>query len=455
MSLRDWAADPIDLGLPGPSSQDMAKVLPAIRSDPLSYLQRVREEYGDLAAFPVPGAAVLLVNEPDGVRHVLQGNARNWGKETIQYAALARVTGPGLLASAESSWITHRRAAAPAFHHERLDRIGEQVLDAADEAVSEWSAQAGGTVDLAPAVLRVALDAVGRALFSADLSGSAHELVDASDDAARLVVRLGRALLPIPPWVPTPLNLRLRTARRRLTTVSGQLIAERRARGASGGDDLLGLLIDSGLDDGAIRDELITMIIAGHETVAASLAWTLMLLAEHPEAQERVHAELAAHPGRVSMLSHRSDLPWTRAVVDEALRLFPPAWVVSRRSHGPDAVSGVDVPAGTTVIVSPWLLHRREESWPDPLAFDPERFLVEGAGRTAYAPFGLGPRLCIGREFAIGEMVLVLSRVLAAYRLDLPAGWTRPRHQARVAVHPQGGMPLVLTRRAGRTGRAA
>jgi len=149
------------------------------------------------------------------------------------------------------------------------------------------------------------------------------------------------------------------------------------------------------------------------------------------------------------MLGHRDSLPWTRAVVDEALRLFPPAWALSRRSHRADVIGGRAVPAGTMVIVSPWLLHRRGDSWPDPLAFRPERFLGAGAGRSGYLPFGQGPRLCIGREFALGEMVVVLSRLLAAYRVGLPPGWSRPAAQAQVAVHPRGGMPLIVTRSTG------
>ena len=146
------------------------------------------------------------------------------------------------------------------------------------------------------------------------------------------------------------------------------------------------------------------------------------------------------------MLAQRDRLPWTRAVVDEALRLYPPAWALSRRSNAADVIGGLHVPAGTLVIVSPWLLHRRADSWPDPLAFRPDRFLDSDAGRSAYLPFGQGPRLCIGREFALGEMVVLLSRLLASYRVDLPPGWTRPVAQAQVAVHPRGGMPLVLTR---------
>lgn len=455
MSARTgWRAGPTDIGVPGPSAGDMARAFRSIRADPLAFLGEVHERYGDLVAFPVPGPPVLLLNDPADVRHVLRTGARSWGKQTVQYAALARVTGPGLLASADPDWITHRRIAAPAFHHQRLEAVGTEVLSAADAAVAAWErsrgpAAPGAAVDVAPLMLHVALEAVGRALFSADLSGQARRLLDASGDAARLVVRAGRAIVPVPDRVPTPLNLRLASARRRLDATAGRLIAQRRASrgrdaGSGSGEDLLGLLLDSGLDDRQVGDELVTMILAGHETVASALSWTLMLLAEDQPAQDRARAELAAHDGPVSMLTHRTRLPWTAAVVDESLRLFPPAWALSRRSDRPDVLGGVAVPAGTTAIVSPWLVHRRADAWPDPLAFRPGRFLGEAGRPAAYLPFGLGPRLCIGREFALGEMVLVLGRLLTSYRLDVPAGWTRPRLDTRVAVHPRGGMPLVL-----------
>ena len=459
-ATRLQAMRPTDIGVPGPTPGDMARAFRSVRADPLSFLVDVSARYGDVVAFPVPGTPALLLNDPDDVRHVLQTAARNWSKETVQYAALARVTGPGLLASSEPNWIEHRRLAAPAFHHQRLEAVGDEVRAAADAAITARLGPefpgSGEIVDVAALTHRIGLDAVGRALFSADLSGHAQQLLDATSDAAKLVVRLGRSILPTAAWTPTPTNLRLRRTRHRLDVISSELIAERRARGkrlhtGSHGDDLLGLLLDSNLTDGEIRHELVTMVIAGHETVAAALAWTLMLLAEHQPAQDRVRAELAGHPGPVPMLGHKEKLPWTRAVVDEALRLFPPAWALSRRSRQDDVIGGRPVPAGTLVIVSPWLVHRRPDLWPDPLAFRPERFLG-GTGRSGYLPFGQGPRLCIGREFALGEMVLVLSRLLSSYRIEVPDGWQRPAAQAQVAVHPRGGMPLLLTHAAARHG---
>lgn len=457
VATRLQAMQPTDVGVPGPTSWDMARVFRSVRADPLTFLGEVSQRFGDTVSFPVPGAPALLLNDPGDVKHVLQTSARSWGKDTVQYAALARVTGPGLLASAEPGWIEHRRLAAPAFHHQRLEAVGDEVRAAARTAIAARLAGttgAGEVVDVAALTHAIGLDAVGRALFSTDLSDQAHDLLAATSESADLVVRLGRSILPRAEWTPTRTNLRLRAARRRLDAGAAAIITERRARNARAGatahhgDDLLGLLLDSGMEDGEIRDELVTMVIAGHETVAAALAWTLMLLAEHPVAQQRVREELDAHPGPVPLVGHRDRLPWTRAVVDEALRLYPPAWAISRRSHRDDQLGGRQVPAGTLAIISPWLVHRRPDLWPEPEAFRPERFL-DGTARTGYLPFGQGPRLCIGREFALGEMVVVLAELLRDHRLELPGGrgsWTRPVAEAKVAVHPRGGMPLVLRR---------
>ncbi|MFC7489861.1 MULTISPECIES: cytochrome P450 [unclassified Knoellia] len=441
---------------PGPTALDMAKAFTKVRADPLTFLGEVRDEFGDVAAFPVPGVPALLLSDPVDVRHVLQTSARQWTKDTVQYAALGRITGNGLLASAEPSWMPHRRAAAPAFHRQRLAVVSEQVVGATDDALRAWdTGPLGGAreVEVSHLLAGLALDVVGRTLFGSDLSPHAGRLLDATSEAAVLVVRAGRSIVPIPARTPTPLNRRIRAARREFDALSHLLIAERRrstAGQATSGDDLLGLLLDGGLTDDEIRDELVTMVIAGHETVAAGLTWTLMLLAEHPAIQEEVHEEAAGLTGPPPLMGADAAAPVTRAVVDEALRLFPPAWAISRRSSLPDLIGGREVPAGTLAIISPYVLHRHPRLWDDPLAFRPSRFHDGIEQRGAYLPFGAGPRLCIGREFALAEMVVVLTRLLAGHQFTTPPGWTRPFAEARVALHPRGGMTLLVGGR-GRT----
>jgi cytochrome P450 len=238
------------------------------------------------------------------------------------------------------------------------------------------------------------------------------------------------------------------------------VIARRRAAIGTG-DDVLALLLraaDAGeLTAAEVRDELVTLVIAGHETVASCLTWVLHLLAGAPEVRTRLHEELDGLAGRDPSWGDLPALRYTRAVVDEALRLYPPAWVITRRAAAPDTVAGVDIPAGTLVILSPWLLHRRADRWPDPERFDPSRFLgdapaARAARDPAYLPFGAGPRLCIGRDLALVETVLVLAALLRDREVTRPPGTPQPRVDALVTLRPRGGLPLLLTKR-GQAGR--
>lgn len=440
---------PNTLGLPGPSQWDMARGFGAIRSDPLTFLEQTQSRYGDLVAFPVPGAPTLLLSDPEAVRHVLQGNAGNWSKATLQYFALATVTGPGLLAVSDDRWLGRRRIAAPAFHHGRIATIGACVAEAGRTVVDSWAGLAAGgeVVDVDALSMQITLDVVGRTLFDRDLADVTKDLVCATDEAAELIVAQGRSL-PWPSWVPTSVNRRLRVSVASLDDICGQLVIDRRARGVRERDtDLLGLLVAAGLPDEAIRDELITVVVAGHETVASALTWTLMLLAEHPEAQRRLREEARA-AGEWTQPRRREQLPWTRAVVDESLRLFPPGWVVSRKAAQADSVVGQAVPAGTLAIISPWLLHCNPSSWPHPKEFRPERFLpgMTTRARPDYIPFGLGPRLCIGRDFALVELTILLVELLRDHVATLPSGWKRPECQALVTLRPRGGLQLVIRR---------
>ena len=300
---------------------------------------------------------------------------------------------------------------------------------------------------------QITLDVVGRALFDCrladvtdvpDVDDVADELIRAADQAAELVV--AQSSSPWPSWMPTSVNGRLRGSVASLDQICRKLITDRRARGVSDRDtDLLGLLTAAGLPDDAIRDELVTMVVAGHETVASALTWTLMLLAEHPDAQQRLRDEARAAADWTPM-QLRQRLPWTRAVVDESLRLFPPGWVVSRRAAQADSLGGQPVPHGTLVIISPWLLHRNPRYWPDPSDFRPGRFLDEMSTqvRPAYLPFGLGPRLCIGRDFALVELTILLVEILRDHVVTLPSGWKRPELDAFATLRPRGGLRLVV-----------
>ncbi|MFC5381724.1 cytochrome P450 [Aquipuribacter nitratireducens] len=438
----------------GPLPWHMLAAVPGIMRDALPFLERTAARYGDVVPFPVRGRPAVLVNGVAGVRRVLQDNHRAYGKGTVQYTSLSLVTGAGLLTTDGEVWRAHRRAAQPAFHRDTLGHVAAESLRAADLVRVEWDTAPGRVVDVDDVVVRATLAVVGRALLGADLvdggAADGHRLVAAVHEALAVVVRRAQQPWTAPPGLPTPAARRLERARRTLDDACATVLADRRAALAAGphgrgpGHDVLGLLLAAGLTDGEIRDELVTLVIAGHETVAASLAWTLRLLAEHPEVVARVHAELdTVLDGRRPGWEDVPRLPVVRAVVDEGLRLYPPAWVVTRRALEDDVLDGVAVPAGSLVITSPWVHHRRPDVWPDPERFDVDRWLdrAPGARRDAYIPFGAGPRLCIGRDFALVESVVVLADLLRD-RSVAPAG-PRPAVVPSVTLRPRGGMHLA------------
>jgi cytochrome P450 len=428
----------------------MVRAVPAIRRDPLAFLVEVQRRHGDHVAIPLPRTPVLLVGTPAGARDVLVTGAASWGKSTPQYGALSAVTGSGLLTSDGSHWRERRRTVQPAFAHGALTGVAAESVAAGARLAGLVGPGPAVRLDVEAALLQATLEVVGRTLFGTDVADDGERLVQAVLRALEQVV--GRVRTPLPTWLPTPGRRRLRQAVAELDRASARVVGHRRAAGRGEGQDLLGLLLDAvdagTLDPRGLRDELVTMVIAGHETVASSLSWTAALLAAHPGAQERLHAELdevlegpgGRDPGRDDL----ARLPWTRAVVDEALRLYPPAWVLSRRATTATTVDGVDVPAGTLAVLSPWLLHRREETFADAGRFDPERFV--GASRTeGYLPFGTGARMCIGRDFALVESVLLLARWLRDVRLQ--AAGPVPAPDALVTVRPRGGAPLLVSRR--------
>lgn len=450
---------PMPVTAPGPPGGEMLRSIGEMRRDPLAFLVRMRAAYGDVLQFPIPTPATYLVSDPGAVRRVLVTNARAYGKRTPQYSSLSLVTGEGLLTADTAAWRPQRTLVQPAFHRSALDLVAEHVADAVDRLLSAWRFLDGHVVDVDAAMMHLALEVVGESLFGSDLSGEADQLARATLDALDVVVKKARSPLQVPLAVPTPTNLVLRRAVGRLDATVDTMLAERARRPLVDGEparDMLDLLLASHGDDGStltraqVRDQVVTFIVAGHETVASALTWTWSLLARDADAMARLRAEVADVTGGAA--PRIDDLPrlhYTSAVLDEVLRLYPPAWLVTRRSLEPDVLGDVDIPADALVIVSPWIVHRDEHAWPDPERFDPTRFLdADGVRRrdlvasSAYLPFGAGPRLCIGRDMALLEGVLVLASLAA--RVDLEPVGPQPRAVPLVTVRPAHGLPLRL-----------
>jgi cytochrome P450 len=390
---------------------------------------------------------------------VLVAGHRDFTKHTFQYRLLASVTGDGLLTMDGPDWLARRRLEQPLFHRDAVHQWTRLIVTATDRLLESWELAADEDTprDIALDMLRVALDVVTGTLCPASFEYDHERVLRATMTVLGHIMGRARTLGVVPPWLPTPANRRFRSAIRELDEVLyGMIRAGRRA--GPGTTDLLGhLLFDaegrpSGLSEGQLRDELLTMIIAGHETVASALAWAWDLLAHHPE----IDRALARESARTE---DDTDMSWSRAVTDgplysaqvfdETLRLYPPAWVITRKAVRPTNVAGIEIPAGALVAISPYVLHRDDRLWRHPDRFDPERFSADGPGvetRNAFIPFGAGPHLCIGAHMARLEARILLTR--ASRRFRLTALSDRPsRVEPGVTLHPKGGLWMRVERR--------
>ena len=415
-------------------------MLPEFRSDRLGFLVDTARRYGGVARFPVRGRSVFLVTDPTAVKRVLQDNADNYGRKTRSVDALRDTLGNGLLTTTGPAWWRNRRLAQPSFHKQRLAGFAGIMAEASADFVERLAraGAAGASFDVVPEMSRLTLSILGRCLFERELTDDA----DAVGGALRIVLRhtmdkLG-SLIPLPGAFPTPRNLRFRKALRALDKVVLSLIDQRRRDGADRGDLLSALLAardedtGEGLDDRQLRDEVMTLLLAGHETTAMALSWTFYLLSLHPGARRKLEEEAAALSAAAPGVEDFPRLRQTRMVLDEALRLYPPAWVVTRSATGVDEIGGFTIPPGSRVLVSPYVTQHDPTLWEDPEGFDPERFAPDaqdGRPRYAYFPFGGGPHLCIGAGFATMEATIALATIARRLRLDLEPG--RP-----VAIEP-------------------
>jgi cytochrome P450 len=449
---------------PGPPWSTAARNTFNFLRHALDFLLEVRERYGDTVSVPTLVGSLTLLFHPDGVRHVLQENHRNYNKDVPDYHVLRLVLGRGLLTNDGESWLRQRRLIQPAFHRERVAAFGTLMTDTTLTWTEAWETsslvETNKPLDLTQEMSSLTLNIVGKALFGTDLSAETE--------------RVGRALTAVNhllasafylPWVlslPTPQRHRLYTARRELDTVVEQIIRERRGRSAQH-DDLLEMLLEArdeetgeGMTDHQVRDEVLTLLLAGHETTANTLSWTFFLLAQHPRVEARLQEEYQhVLNGRPPLIEDLPRLPYTRMVIEEALRLYPPAWGLGRRALGNDEIGGYCIPKGAYVLLFPYVTHRHPAFWERPDTFDPERFSSQqaaGRPRFAYFPFGGGPRLCIGNQFALSEAQLILATILSRYQLRLlPGAVVTP--EPLVTLRPGGDLLMTVHRTQEMNGR--
>ncbi|MDP1821769.1 MAG: cytochrome P450 [Archangium sp.] len=436
-----------------PGARPLVGVLPQLQRNPLEVMERATLKYGPLTYLPLPTLEGYVLGHPGLVQHVLVTNAKNYVKQTRGYDMLRLVLGNGLVTSDGAFWKRQRRIAQPAFHRERLAGFGEVMTRAANEMVESW--EPGKPFDFAAEMMRCTLRVVGETLLSADVTKQADHVGAALTVVLEHLIHRTLHPLSMPEWLPTPTNLRFKRSLEELDRVVLGLIAERR-KGGGPRHDLLAMLMESrdpetgeGMTDGQLRDEVMTIFLAGHETTANNLAWTMALLGRAPEVERKMVAEAKGVLGTaLPTMADVHKLPYAMNVIRESLRLYPPVWSLGRRVVEDDLVEGYLLPKDALVFISPWAIHRLPEFWTDPLAFDPDRWLVEDPRRAhgSYLPFSMGQRKCIGDTFATVEAQLILTTVMQKVHLSLVPGQTFEPEPV-ITLRPRGGVHVVATRR--------
>jgi cytochrome P450 len=404
------------------------------------------------------GRSTYTVSAPDGIKHVLIDNYENYGRTHVGIRVLRPILGDeGLLLSHGKAWKHQRRTLAPAFSPRAVSMLVPHMLAATDVAIDELHGKCGGPADLREAMQRLALDIAGRTMFSFALDRHGPRLRDFVNDYGHRLAQPHFLDVMLPLSWPTPRDFKRRAFRREWTHFLSVLIAERRTLGSSdtAPRDLFDLMIAArdpetgqAFDDAQLADQIATMILAGHETTATALFWSLYLLSLDTHAQDELASEARGAGAQFSGDLDPGRLKFTRAVVDEAMRLYPPAFLVAREALGPDTVAGEPIRKRDVILIAPWLLHRHEKLWDNPNAFVPERFLpgAPPPDRFAYLPFGVGPRVCIGAQFALTEATLALAKIVANFSVDLTS--TRPvMPLGVVTTQPDYSPEFRITRR--------
>ncbi|HET9401705.1 MAG TPA: cytochrome P450 [Candidatus Acidoferrales bacterium] len=438
----------------GPKGRWLIGVTPLTSGDRLKAMTDWAREYGDIYHCRFLGYHVYFLNRPEYIEQVLVTHQRKFMKGRALQAN-RELFGNGLLTSEGDFWQRQRKLSQPAFHRARIQSYAKTMVDCTVRAMEGW--RAGEERDIHQDMMALTLDIAARTLFSVEIGAMGARIRDALEELLEVSARPERILKPLR-VVSWRSEGKYRRAIAELDKIVYGIIAERRASGRDTGD-LLSMLLAArddegkGMSDQQLRDELLTLLLAGHETTALALSWTWYLLANHPEAEKLLHQEVdAAFAGAAPRVEDLPRLPYTEKVVKEALRLYPPAYVILRLALEPVEIAGYALPAGSSVGMSPWVVHHDARYFPEPEKFLPERWtesFAQKLPRFAYFPFGGGPRICIGAQFAMMEAVLVLATIASRYRLGVAAGHKielfpsitlRPKNGIRAKVETRGAV---------------
>jgi len=440
----------------GPKRAPFLGNLNAARKDILGLLTTAQREFGDIVELKFGMYRYVVLNDVDAIHHVLVANNKNYVKSET-YEGLKLILGQGLLTSEGEFWRRQRKLAQPAFHKERLHGFSSEMARLTDEMLMRWKTEKTLSVDMHAEMMRLTLRIVGMTLFSTDVDHEAKRVGEAMTHATHFMNDFIQSLIKTPLWLPTQKNRQFIKARETLNDLVLSIIQERRREGSEKHKDLLGMFMaavgdseDDRMSDTQLRDEVMTVVLAGHETTANLLAFTFYALNQHPEIAARVRDEVAEVVGdRIPTLDDLPKLKYTTRVLEEALRLYPPAWIFEKQAVGPDVVGGYRIDPKTILAISPFTMHRHPKHWEQPERFDPDRFLPERSekrAKFAYIPFGGGPRFCIGNAFAMMEAQIIVAMVMSRFTL------ANVNHSIEieplVTLRPKGGLPMRLEARA-------
>lgn len=432
--------------------------------DRLGRLKALFDQYGDVVQIEIMGQRQAIIRHPDHLHRILVEDVAQFPKDrsyTDAQRGLARFLGTGLLTSAGDFWKRQRKLTAPALHHKRIAGYAGMIVDFTQRLMDTW--KNGDVIDVDRAMMHTTLDIVTHSLFNVNVADDSARIAAAVDVMQIQAVTMDGLGILLPQWVPTPQRTAEARAVRDLDRIVYRIIRERRAEGDVDRGDLLSMLLqvrdddDQGMSDRQIRDEVVTIFLAGHETTANLLNWTWVLLDQHPDIAHRLHNELdSVLNGRLPTLEDVKCLPYTEMVVKEAMRLYPPAFAISRMAAQDADFDGVHIPAETTLVLMIHAMHHDARWWPNPEAFQPERFHPDNdhpLNRRAYLPFGDGPRVCIGNGFAMMEAVLIVAQIASRYTLALEG--EVPEVSPMLTLRPKNGLRMRLRERAATAQRVA
>jgi enediyne biosynthesis protein E7 len=436
----------------GPRGRRLLGSLLEVRNDRIKFVTEAARTYGDFVCFKMGPKRLYLLSHPSYAKHVLCDRPENYGKGLGLNDARI-LLGQGLLTSQGALWKRQRRFMQPAFHELSMEAYQGAMLKAAMGVAERWRdyARTGQPLDVAQDMARLTLTVLGETILQAERGEVAREISEDLSLLADWAMRRMAAFSKLPIWFPSPNNLRARRALRRLEGVTDSLIRQHNQSASGESEPLLARLLSySEAEKHLVRDEVMTLLLAGHETTAATLTWVWHLLSQHPEIANRLYQELEeVLGGRCPTLADLPQLNYTRMVLDETLRLYPPVWMLPRRAIADDQINGHAIPSGADVLLCLFTLHRHPDFWDNPEQFDPERFSAgQAAGRApfAYLPFGTGPRTCLGKRFGLTEIMLVLAVLASRFRME-----AIPNHRveikASLSLYPRNGLAMRLFER--------